>query len=135
MAFLDALLDHLKRFAAWIVTKSPQHADPRICPLCFDSITAETRFIRFCPVCKRSEVVKGLATRVLYARCSKIGCKANRTLAQRPFLAHENCKRLNPLVLNLNEGAKNRVESLGETSALHWLDVSGSGGKKVKCTV
>jgi len=129
MAFLSSLLEQLKRFAAWIGTKPPQHADPRICPLCFDSITAETRFIRFCPVCKRSEVVKGLATRDLYARCNKIGCKANRTLAQRPFLAHENCKRLNPLVLNLNEGAKNRVESLGETCALHWLDVSGSGGK------
>ncbi len=129
MAFLSALLEHLKRLAAWIATKSPQQADPRICPLCFDSITAETRFIRFCPVCKRSEVVKGLATRDLFARCSKIGCKANRTLAQQPFLAHEDCKRLNPLVLNLNEGAKNRVESLGETCALHWLDVSGSGGK------
>jgi hypothetical protein len=129
MANFDAAIDSFKKIVAWVATKSPQPADPRICPLCFDPITAETRFIRYCPICKKSEVVNGLATRELFARCKRLGCKANRTLAQRPFLAHENCKRLNPLVLNLNEGAKNRVESLGETFALRWLDVSGSGGK------
>ena len=132
MDFLNKLLDILKRSYAWVVTKSPQQADPRICPLCFDSITEETRFVRFCPVCANSEVVKGTARRELFARCKKVGCKANSTLAQRPFLAHENCRRMNPLILNLNEGARNRVQSLGETFALRWIDVSATGGRSAR---
>jgi hypothetical protein len=129
MDLLSKLLEFLKRSYAWVVTKSPQQADPRICPLCFDSITADTRFIRYCPVCKNWEIVKGTSTRELFARCKKIGCKANRTLAQRPFLAHENCRRLNPLILNLNDGAKNRVQSLDETFTLRWVDPSAPGGR------
>jgi hypothetical protein len=129
MEFLSKLLEYLKRSYAWVVTKSPQQADPRICPLCFESITADTRFIRYCPVCKNWEVVKGTSTRELFARCKKIGCKANRTLAQRPFLAHENCRRLNPLILNLNDGAKNRVQTLDETFTLRWVDPSAPGGR------
>ena len=129
MEFLSKLLEFLKNSVAWVVAKSPQQADPRICPLCFESITAETRFIRFCPACKNWDIVKGTSTRELFARCKKIGCKANRTLAQRPFLAHENCRRLNPLILNLNDGAKNRVQSLGETFTLRWVDPSAPGGR------
>jgi len=129
MEFPGKLLDFLKRSYAWIATKSPQQADPRICPLCFESITATTRFIRYCPVCKNWEIIKGTSTRELFSRCKKIGCKANRTLAQRPFLSHENCRRLNPLILNLNDGAKNRVQSLGETFTLRWVDPSAPGGR------
>ncbi len=129
MDLLGKLLEFLKRSFAWVVTKSPQQADPRICPLCFESITADTRFIRYCPVCKNWEIVKGTSTRELFARCKKIGCKANRTLAQRPFLAHENCRRLNPLILNLNDGAKNRIQSLDETFTLRWVDPSAPGGR------
>lgn len=129
MEFLSKLLEFLKRSYAWVVTKSPQQADPRICPLCFESITAGTRFIRYCPVCKNWEVIKGTSTRELFARCKKIGCKANRTLAQRPFLAHENCRRLNPLILNLNDGAKSRVQALDETFTLRWVDPSAPGGR------
>ncbi len=129
MDLLGKLLEFLKRSYAWVVTKSPQQADPRICPLCFESITADTRFIRYCPVCKNWEIVKGTSTRELFARCKKIGCKANRTLAQRPFLAHEDCRRLNPLILNLNDGAKNRVQSLDETFTLRWVDPSAPGGR------
>ena len=129
MDFPGKLLEFLKRFYAWVATKSPQQADPRICPLCFESITADTRFIRYCPVCKNWEIVKGTSTRELFSRCKKIGCKASRTLAQRPFLAHENCRRLNPLILNLNDGGKNRVQSLGETFTLRWVDPSAPGGR------
>jgi hypothetical protein len=129
MELLGKLLDFLKRSYAWVATKSPQQADPRICPLCFESITADTRFIRYCPVCKNWEIIKGTSTRELFSRCKKIGCKANRTLAQRPFLSHENCRRLNPLILNLNDGAKNRVQSLGETFTLRWVDPSAPGGR------
>ena len=129
MEFPGKLLEFLKRSYAWIATKSPQQADPRICPLCFESITAETRFIRFCPVCKNWEIVKGTSTRELFSRCKKIGCKATRTLAQRPFLAHQDCRRLNPLILNLNDGGKNRVQSLGETFTLRWVDPSAPGGR------
>ncbi len=129
MEFPGKLLEFLKRSYAWIATKSPQQADPRICPLCFESITADTRFIRYCPVCKNWEIIKGTSTRELFSRCKKIGCKANRTLAQRPFLSHENCRRLNPLILNLNDGAKNRVQSLGETFTLRWVDPSAPGGR------
>jgi hypothetical protein len=129
MDFPGKLLEFLKRSYAWIATKSPQQADPRICPLCFESITADTRFIRYCPVCKNWEIVKGTSTRELFSRCKKIGCKATRTLAQRPFLAHENCRRLNPLILNLNDGGKNRVQSLGETFTLRWVDPSAPGGR------
>src|SRR5580658_8945276 len=129
MELLGKLLEFLKRSYAWVVTKSPQQADPRICPLCFESITADTRFIRYCPVCKNWEIIKGTSTRELFSRCKKIGCKANRTLAQRPFLSHENCRRLNPLILNLNDGAKNRVQSLGETFTLRWVDPSAPGGR------
>ena len=132
MDFLNKLITSLKEFYAWVVTKSPQQADPRICPLCFDSITEESRFVRYCPVCKNSEVVKGTSRRELFARCKKVGCKANSTLAQRPFLAHENCRRMNPLILNLNEGARNRVQSLGETFALRWIDVSATGGRSAR---
>jgi hypothetical protein len=129
MDFLGKLLEFFKRSYAWVATKSPQQADPRICPLCFESITANTRFIRYCPVCKNWEIVKGTSTRELFSRCKKIGCKANRTLAQRPFLAHENCRRMNPLILNLNDGAKNRVQSLDETFTLRWVDPSAPGGR------
>jgi hypothetical protein len=129
MKFLSKLPEILKRFYAWVAKESPHQADPRICPLCFDSITEETKFIKYCPVCRNWEVVKGKATRSLYARCRKVGCKANGTLAQRPFLAHENCRRLNPLILNLNDGAKNHVQPLGETFALRWIDVSAAGGR------
>jgi hypothetical protein len=129
MEFLGKLLEFLKRSYAWVAAKSPQQADPRICPLCFESITANTRFIRYCPVCKNWEIVKGTSTRELFSRCKKIGCKANRTLAQRPFLAHEDCRRLNPLILNLNDGAKNRVQSLDETFTLRWVDPSAPGGR------
>ena len=129
MDFPGKLLEFLKRSYAWIATKSPQQADPRICPLCFESITADTRFIRYCPVCKNWEIIKGTSTRELFSRCKKIGCKANRTLAQRPFLAHENCRRMNPLILNLNDGGKNRVQSLGETFTLRWVDPSAPGGR------
>ena len=129
MNFPGKLLAFLKRSYAWIATKSPQQADPRICPLCFESITADTRFIRYCPVCKNWEIIKGTSTRELFSRCKKIGCKASRTLAQRPFLAHENCRRLNPLILNLNDGGKNRVQSLGETFTLRWVDPSAPGGR------
>jgi hypothetical protein len=129
MEFLGKLLEFLKRPYAWVVTKSPQQADPRICPLCFESITADTRFIRYCPVCKNWEIIKGTSTRELFSRCKKIGCKANRTLAQRPFLAHENCRRLNPLILNLHDGGKNRVQSLDETFTLRWVDPSAPGGR------
>jgi len=129
MDFPGKLLEFLKRSYAWIATKSPQQADPRICPLCFESITADTRFIRYCPVCKNWEIVKGTSTRELFSRCKKIGCKATRTLAQRPFLAHENCRRMNPLILNLNDGGKNRVQSLGETFTLRWVDPSAPGGR------
>ena len=86
MKFLSKLPEILKRFYAWVAKESPHQADPRICPLCFDSITEETKFIKYCPVCRNWEVVKGKATRSLYARCRKVGCKANGTLAQRPFL-------------------------------------------------
>jgi hypothetical protein len=129
MEFLSKLLANLKRSYAWVVKESPQQADPRICPLCFDSITEETKFIKYCPVCRNWEVVRGKARHSLFARCKKVGCKANGTLAQRPFLAHENCRRLNPLILNLNDGAKNRVQPLGETFALRWIDVSAAGGR------
>ena len=129
MDFPGKLLEFLKGFYAWIATKSPQQADPRICPLCFESITADTRFIRYCPVCKNWEIVKGTSTRELFSRCKKIGCKATRTLAQRPFLAHQDCRRLNPLILNLNDGGKNRVQSLGETFTLRWVDPSAPGGR------
>jgi hypothetical protein len=129
MEFPGKLLEFLKGFYAWIATKSPQQADPRICPLCFESITADTRFIRYCPVCKNWEIVKGTSTRELFSRCKKIGCKATRTLAQRPFLAHQDCRRLNPLILNLNDGGKNRVQSLGETFTLRWVDPSAPGGR------
>ena len=129
MDFPGKLLEFLKRSYAWVATKSPQQVDPRICPLCFESITADTRFIRYCPVCKNWEIIKGTSTRELFSRCKKIGCKANRTLAQRPFLAHENCRRLNPLILNLNDGGKNRVQSLGETFTLRWVDPSAPGGR------
>lgn len=129
MKFLNKLPEFLKRLYAWVAKESPHQADPRICPLCFDSITEETKFIKYCPVCRNWEVVKGKATRSLFARCRKIGCKANGTLAQRPFLAHENCRRLNPLILNLNDGAKNHVQPLGETFALRWIDVSAAGGR------
>ena len=129
MEFLSKLIEILKRSYAWVVKESPQQADPRICPLCFDSITEETKFIKYCPVCRNWEIVRGKATRSLFARCKKVGCKANGTLAQRPFLAHENCRRLNPLILNLNDGAKNRVQPLGETFALRWIDVSAAGGR------
>jgi hypothetical protein len=129
MEFIGKLLEFLKRSYAWVVTKSPQQADPRICPLCFESITANTRFIRYCPVCRNWEIVKGTSTRELFSRCKRIGCKANRTLAQRPFLAHENCRRMNPLILNLNDGAKNRVQTLDETFTLRWVDPSAPGGR------
>jgi len=129
MDFPGKLLEFLKRCYAWIATKSPQQADPRICPLCFESITADTRFIRYCPVCKNWEIVKGTSTRELFSRCKKIGCKASRTLAQRPFLAHQDCRRMNPLILNLNDGGKNRVQSLGETFTLRWVDPSAPGGR------
>jgi hypothetical protein len=129
MEFLSKLLATLKRSYAWVVEESPQQADPRICPLCFDSITEETKFIKYCPVCRNWEVVRGKARHSLFARCKKVGCKANGTLAQRPFLAHENCRRLNPLILNLSDGAKNRVQPLGETFALRWIDVSAAGGR------
>src|SRR5580704_6796835 len=129
MDFPGKLLEFLKRAYAWIATKSPQQADPRICPLCFESITADTRFIRYCPVCKNWEIVKGTSTRELFSRCKKIGCKASRTLAQRPFLAHQDCRRMNPLILNLNDGGKNRVQSLGETFTLRWVDPSAPGGR------
>ena len=129
MDFPGKLLEFLKRFYTWFATKSPQQADPRICPLCFESITAETRFIRYCPVCKNWEIVKGTSTRELFSRCKKIGCKASRTLAQRPFLAHQDCRRMNPLILNLNDGGKNRVQSLGETFTLRWVDPSAPGGR------
>ena len=132
MEFLSKLLEILKRSYAWVVTKSPQQADPRICPLCFDSITEETRFVRYCPVCKNWDVVKGTSRRELFARCKKVGCKANSTLAQRPFLAHEKCRRMNPLILNLNDGSRNRVQSLGETFALRWIDVSATGGRSAR---
>jgi len=36
---------------------------------------------------------------------------------------------LNPLILNLSDGAKNHVQPLGETSALNWIDRSAAGGK------
>ena len=75
MNFPGKLLEFLKRSYAWIATKSPQQADPRICPLCFESITADTRFIRYCPVCKNWEIIKGTSTRELFSRCKKIGCK------------------------------------------------------------
>jgi hypothetical protein len=129
MDFPGKLLEFLKRFYAWVATKSPQQADPRICPLCFESITADTRFIRYCPVCKNWEIIKGTSTRELFSRCKKIGCKASRTLAQRPFLAHQDCRRLNPLILNLSDGGKNRVQSLGETFTLRWVDPSAPGGR------
>jgi hypothetical protein len=129
MKFLDKLIDILKRSYAWVVKESPQQADPRICPLCFESITEETKFIKYCPACRNWEVVRGKARSSLFARCKKVGCKANGTLSQRPFLAHENCRRLNPLILNLNDGAKNRVQPLGETFALRWIDVSAAGGR------
>jgi hypothetical protein len=129
MKFLSKLPEILKRSYAWVAKESPHQADPRICPLCFDSITEETKFIKYCPVCRNWEVVRGKATRSLFARCRKVGCKANGTLAQRPFLAHENCRRLNPLILNLNDGAKNHVQPLGETFALRWIDVSAAGGR------
>ncbi len=129
MDFPGKLLEFLKRFYAWVATKSPQQADPRICPLCFESITADTRFIRYCPVCKNWEIIKGTSTRELFSRCKKIGCKASRTLAQRPFLAHQDCRRMNPLILNLNDGGKNRVQSLGETFTLRWVDPSAPGGR------
>jgi hypothetical protein len=129
MEFLSKLREILKRSYAWVVKESPQQADPRICPLCFDSITEETRFIMYCPVCRNWEVVRGKARQSLFSRCKKLGCKANGTLAQRPFLAHENCRRLNPLILNLNDGGKNRIQSLGETFALRWIDVSAAGGR------
>jgi len=129
MELIGKLLEFLKRSYAWVATKSPQQADPRICPLCFESITANTRFIRYCPVCKNWEIVKGTSTRELFSRCKKIGCKANRTLAQRPFLAHQDCRRSNPLILNLNDGAKNRVQSLDETFTLRWVDPSAPGGR------
>jgi hypothetical protein len=129
MKFLSKLLEILKRSYAWVVKESPQQADPRICPLCFDSITEETKFIKYCPVCRNWEVVRGKARRSLFARCKNVGCKANGTLAQRPFLAHEDCRRLNPLILNLSDGAKNHVQPLGETSALNWIDRSAAGGK------
>jgi hypothetical protein len=132
MEFLSKLIEFLKRSYAWVVTKSPQQADPRICPLCFDSITEETRFVRYCPVCKNWDVVKGTSRRELFARCKKVGCKANSTLAQRPFLAHEKCRRMNPLILNLNDGSRNRVQSLGETFALRWIDVSATGGRSAR---
>lgn len=132
MALHSKLLEILKRSYAWVVKESPHQADPRICPLCFDSITDETKFIKYCPVCRNWEVVRGKATRSLFARCKKLGCKANGTLAQRPFLAHENCRRLNPLILNLDDGAKNRVQPLGETFALSWIDVSAAGGRSAR---
>ena len=85
MDFPGKLLEFLKRFYAWVATKSPQQADPRICPLCFESITADTRFIRYCPVCKNWEIVKGTSTRELFSRCKKIGCKASVPLRSDPF--------------------------------------------------
>jgi hypothetical protein len=36
---------------------------------------------------------------------------------------------LNPLILNLNDGAKNRVQSLDETFTLRWVDPSAPGGR------
>jgi len=36
---------------------------------------------------------------------------------------------MNPLILNLNDGGKNRVQSLGETFTLRWVDPSAPGGR------
>ena len=85
MDFLNKLLKILKEFYAWVVTKSPQQSDPRICPLCFESITEETRFVRYCPVCKNSDVVKGTSRRELPRDAGKSAAKPIALWRSAPF--------------------------------------------------
>ncbi len=106
---------------------------PRICPLCFDSITDETKFIKYCPVCRNWEVVprQGKEQSVRALQESRLQSERHSCPA-----ALSGPRKLPPLetllILNLNDGGKNRVQSLGETFALRWIDVSAAGGRSAQ---
>ena len=123
MGLIDKLSGLVPERVSRHLKNNREMTDTSICPLCFESITAETVFTKFCPVCGKAQEIRGLAKMTVYETCKSGNCRAKNTLRERPFLVHHGCKRHNPLIFNLNEegSAPNRVKGLDG-------DEDGSGG-------
>jgi hypothetical protein len=103
-------------------------ADPRdrnICPLCFERVEPDTRFLRYCPACPDPHGVEitGENWRELSEPCGEKRCHSSDSFHDLPFLAHAGCRWHNPLIENLGSGADNKVRAFNESGQLDWLDI------------